>query len=85
MSIKYSSLFKRKSFDFLMHEINIKRLRAYHRSLQEKISKEQPWCCERQCSLVWESVRHKQWWETEHSYVMFVKAILLTRLTNEQY
>jgi hypothetical protein len=78
MKKSYEPLFERKSEEFLK-TFSINRLKAYHRTLQKTICKEVPWCCDRQCFEDWESDVHKAWWNSEHAYVMFVKAILKTR------
>lgn len=78
MVTKYEPLFERKSEEVLK-TFPIHRLKAYHRTLQKTISKEIPWCCGDHCFEDWESDAHKAWWNGEHAYVMFVKAILKTR------
>lgn len=81
MTTKYEPLFERKSEEFLK-TLSIHRLKAYHRTLQKTISKAVPWCCDHQCFEDWKSDAHKAWWNNEHAYVMFVKAILKTRTVN---
>lgn len=78
MKPSHNPLFERKTEEFLK-SLPIHRLKAYYQTLQKKVRKAVPWCCENQCFEDWESDAHKEWWKNEHKYVMFVKAILKTR------
>ena len=70
----------RKSEDEL-HVMSTHRMKSYLQSLQVKLAKAEPWCCEGDCFLEWKSDDNKNAWDREHAYVMFVKAVYKTRLS----